>query len=295
MERLNGYLNIGNFKQTKKAIEPSNYATAWYENKRIEYLFKIENKYVAYRELFYALIIRYLNLQSVNNDLAVRGKNFGIISENYNPNHKQVYSIKEILYAYWDAKIEEIERTGNYILEDDISYEHDYNLKRLPEIIKWFFASKNLEYTGRIEDEILTQFNIQILLGNRDLRDPNIEIIIDDVPKLAPFFDFSHYGTINIENKEHGYRFLYDKVAKNTKIAAKKTVEEYLKVGTRKELEQWKEYLEKIESMNLERIFLEIAETTSHQIEEEIKLQLKRNYCKNIESLRGMIKGSFRC
>ena len=85
MELINGYLQIGDFKRLDKKIEKSMFAKYWLTDGEKEYLFKKLNSVLAYKELFYSQIIKELGLPSVKNDLAVRGNQFGVISENYNP------------------------------------------------------------------------------------------------------------------------------------------------------------------------------------------------------------------
>lgn len=42
MQRINGYLNMGELKKLNKEIAPSLYAKSWYTNGENEYLFKLE-------------------------------------------------------------------------------------------------------------------------------------------------------------------------------------------------------------------------------------------------------------
>ena len=291
--RIAGYVNINAYKPIKRTIEPSKYAKEWYQKEGIEYLFKKEKKHIAYRELFYMFIIKYLHLESVENDLAFRGKNFGIISKNYHAKNERVYSLCKILYTYWDNKIQKIEKNQRYELADTISFAYDYNLKRMIKIIKYFFKHEKINYPKTIEVELTLQFIIQILLGNLDLRAPNIEIIINEIPHVAPFYDFTHYGLVNLQKNECCYQFKYNnKNYTKDKISAKSTLEEFLKQGTKREIEMFKEYLEKVEEINLEHIFSAMESLINYKIDDEIKIPLRENYEQNIRNIHLVKKGN---
>ena len=292
MKRINGYLQIGDFKKIDKKIEKSMFAKFWLTDGKKEYLFKKLNILLAYKELFYSQIIKELGLSSVKNDLAVRGKQFGIISENYNPNNYPVFSINKIVNDYWDDLIEKIEKDQLFELSPTISYEHDYNLENLPNILKWFFSHNGLIYDSSIEEGLILQFIIQILLGNSDLRAPNIEIYVDGIPKFSPYYDFNHYGTVNIENSM--YCFLHHARQSKGKEVAKTTIENFIKTEKRKNIEQLKKYLEKTKELNLDFILNGIKEHTKAIVSEEIQLLLKKELVENLKNVDSIIKGNFR-
>ncbi len=90
-----------------------------------EYLFKSYlNELERYRELYYTLIIKKLGLKSPEIDLAKFKDQLGTIAKNYNPQHRESYTIVEVL-----------------------SYASKYNLRDLPNEISNFCIEKKWNYS----------------------------------------------------------------------------------------------------------------------------------------------------
>lgn len=76
MERQNGYLIIDDYKKIRRKTTGAD-AKGWFTNGIEEYVFKMGlTELERYKELYYALIIKELGLESPENDLAIR-KNGG--------------------------------------------------------------------------------------------------------------------------------------------------------------------------------------------------------------------------
>ena len=77
MERKNAYLIIDNYKKIKRKIN-GDFAKDWFTDGIYEYVYKMGlTELERYKELFYALIIKELGLESTENDLAIRRNNGG--------------------------------------------------------------------------------------------------------------------------------------------------------------------------------------------------------------------------
>lgn len=293
MNRINGYRNIGEYQKVNKKVEESLYAKAWYTDGKEEYLFKKEGYLTAYKELFYSIFLRYLNMSSVEIDLAVLGRNFGIISKNYNPTHFPCYSIEYILDKYWTEIIRRINEEQQYHLVKILSYEQCYNLKRLPEIIGWFLNKHHLKFGKEIYNECLKQFIVQIIGGNIDLRAQNMEIYIEEKAKFSPFYDFGSYGEINLK-KHHNFPFRFQNrpMLEGEKVSPEKTIRNFLKNANKEDIEMFKEYLElaKIAGSKTDIIFREMQEQISQEIPDKLKLILKNRLVNNIENMDTIVK-----
>lgn len=124
MERKNGYVIIENWKKINRNFIGHN-AKGWFMNGTDEYLFKSYlNELERYRELYYTLIIKKLGLKSPEIDLAKFKDQLGTIAKNYNPQHRESYTIVEVL-----------------------SYASKYNLRDLPNEISNFCIEKKWNYS----------------------------------------------------------------------------------------------------------------------------------------------------
>ena len=290
MERINGYRNIGDFKKLNRKIVPSLYAKAWYTDGEYEYLFKIVNSYIAYKELFYSIYMRKINFPTIEIDLAVLGNKFGIIAKNYNSNHLPCYAIEEILDEYWKEKIRKINEEKRFDLIPTINYEHDFNLERLPKIIDWFL--RNHKRKSDLEQEgCLLEFIAQVIGGNTDLRSQNMEIYIEDKAKFSPLYDFGGYGEINLQGKRFPYRFQNQRIRKKEVITPQKTLERFLKNAPKKEIEEFKKYLELArDESKVEKTIQEMKEQTNHIIPEKIETRIKKRVKQNINNIQQIVE-----
>ncbi len=284
MERINGYRNIGEYKKLNRQIACSLFAKSWYSDGENEYLFKVVSNYKAYKELFYSYFMRKINFRTVEIDLAVLGSQFGVIAKNYNPNQFPIYSVEQILNKFWDEKIRRINKEQKYYLASTISYEHDYNLERLPGIIDLFLLDNKNIQSPHMQEESLLQFIAQIIGGSIDLHARNLEIVIEKTAKFSPLYDFGEYGEINIKGKKsYPYRFQYKTTKEGEIIKPKETLKQFLDNATKKEIELLNEYLEKAREEAAKTIYIEeeiedqIGKHVSKDMAKYVRKKLKKN------------------
>lgn len=258
MERKNGYIVIDDWKKIKRKIN-GEFAKGWFTDGINEYIYKMGlTELERYKELFYALIIRELGLKSPENDLAKRKNSLGIISKNYNPKHNESYMLEEIL-----------------------PNNQKYNLRDLPNEIAKFCIQKDWKYSlENIKENLLTQFIIQIILGNWDLESRNMEIEYDKEKKetlFSPFYDFTFYGYIDFYNKEECYAFCDQNYNNIKERKAKNSFENFLNHASSSEIELLKMYFEKFKRISLTKNIRTIGEKTEKEVPIEIKYELIKN------------------
>lgn len=271
MKRENSYLIIDDLKRKRRKVYGA-YTNGWYSDGIDDYMFKTNlSELERYKELYYSLIIRKLDLQSSEIDLAKRNNVLGIISKNYNPNHNEAFTIEEIL-------------------PDN----QKYNLRDLPNEISKFCIHKNWNYSMEtIKHSLLIQFIIQILLGNWDLVSRNIEIQYDKEKNellFSPFYDFTFYGNIELNNPLSCYSFRDRWYNHPVDLDPMKTLENFFNRAETYELEELKKYLEKFKNINLVKNIYEMEELTEREIAVEIKNQLIDNTEKCFLDAEGYIR-----
>lgn len=265
MQRINGYLNMGELKKLNKEIAPSLYAKSWYTDGENEYLFKLENNYIAYKELFYSHFMKRVGFPCVEVDLAVIGNKFGIMTKNYNLNHLQVYSVQKILDKYWDEIIRQINEEHKHFLIPTVYNAYEFNLKRLPNIIDVF------------------------LIENENVKNPNMEIIIEEEKtRFSPLFDFGGYGEISFYRKKIvPYRFQNQIIKEGEIVSPKETLKRFLKTANKQEIEIFREYLEKAreETTKINEIEQEIEEKIGIFLPDDITSYVRKKVKKNVNDI----------
>ena len=137
--------------------------------------------------------------------------------------------------------------------------------------------------------DLLRQYIIQLLLGNRDLRSANIEFFGQDNIKMAPYYDFGYYGYINPTRKTaSSYKLHYgiETFCDYTHVE----FDYFIKKGSVEEIEMFEEYLEKLKEVNLKEILKEIKEQTEKNIPKQIKEILLFEAESNLEDIELYLK-----
>lgn len=289
MQRINGYLNMGELKKLNKEIAPSLYAKSWYTDGENEYLFKLENNYIAYKELFYSHFMKRVGFPCVEVDLAMIGNKFGIMTKNYNLNHLQVYSVQKILDKYWDEIIRQINEEHKHFLIPTVYNAYEFNLKRLPNIIDVFLIENENVKNPNTENGCLLQFIAQVIGSNTDLRATNMEIIIEEEKAIfSPLFDFGGYGEISFYRKKIvPYRFQNQIIKEGEIVSPKETLKRFLKTANKQEIEIFREYLEKAreETTKINEIEQEIEEKIGIFLPDDITSYVRKKVKKNVNDI----------
>ncbi len=277
MKKVKGYYVLDNLKKMDKEIMGF-FSNGWYTDGVNEYLFKREIGMRAYNELFYSKLLQQLGLKAAEYDLAVLGNERGVISKNYNVVGNLTVTVEEVLAKY----IKE-----DTILERRREQKKLYNLENLPGIIRKYCQERNWLYNEKLEEDLLLQFIIQIILGNGDLQSRNIEIQYDEERQqlnLSPFYDLAYYGDIDVYNESGWsaltYHFLEKYYEPVEDARPFRVIKNFLKKADRKHVELLREYLERLEQIDLARIIMEIEERTENVMENEsyhLLFSLKRN------------------
>ena len=290
MKRLNGYRDISDFKIINKPIGDSMFAKFWLSDSNSLFLFKQENEYLAYKEIFYSLLVRKLKINSVTYDLASYNNKFGVISKNYCKGNKS-FSVTQVLNDYWDDVIEIINKYHNYSLVNNITFEYCFNVLKLPKLIFDYVKKYHMILGEDLRKKLLEAFIVQILLGNNDLTSKNMELFEEDkIVKFSPLFDFGNYGEIDLAKNKSSYRFQFSKIPNDEVFLPKGTIRVFMKVGSKEDIRLFKEYLYLVKRIRLNYIFEEIEENTCCFIPEYIKLSLKRRVVKNIKDVSEILK-----
>lgn len=273
MKRINGYRIIDDFQKINDLTinHLSGYfCVGWYTDGFTKYLFKNEDTLMSYRELFYSIILKKLNMSVVENDLAKREKQTGIISKDYKTDKLSIKSISKII--------------NDYDEHCDLK-EWPYYVNGLKKALLWYCKTEELLFDEQTEKELIERFIIQILLGNSDLNSRNLEIYTDNSTlRFSPFYDFGAYGTVNPKNKENGYKFQY-KASEEDEIPACVTLEDFFNDASRKEIEFLKEYLEKVQEIKIFEVFNTIKEQTEYAVPEGVQIVLKKELKENLENV----------
>lgn len=164
----------------------------------------------------------------------------------------------------------------------------------MPDEIAKFCIQKNWEYSlQNIKQNLLTQFIIQIILGNWDLVSRNIEIQYDKEKKetiFSPFYDFTYYGYIDFYNKLSRYAFREQFSNNIEKMNAENTLANFLNNATAYELEELKMYLERFKKISLTKNIKLIGENTEKEVPVEIKSKLIENIEKCFDDVESFIR-----
>ena len=275
MVRIGGYKIVTDYNYVGKT-KAGKYSKAIITDGENNYIFKELQDIEAYRELYYSKILKCLGLPTVEYDLAMRHGIFGVITTFIKHDLNNNHSIKEMLEVYYNE-------TNNSDM---------YCLEKIREVIEYTFKKYNWKYTEEIDLGILKQFIIQILFANVDLNPTNIEIYFDKEAKLFPFYDFALCGEINLNEKKYDYEFKYKRPIDDSPIHPRITLQEFIINTERKNLELFKEYLERMKEIQTKKILDEIKEQTEIKVPLGIKLKLQKEVKRNISNIESIVKGN---
>lgn len=134
MERKKGYLAIDDLQKLEINVEDiGGSCEGWYTDGEKEYLFKLEENIMAYNELFYSILLRKIGLKTVEYDLAIKGKQKGVITTSYKTNPCPSFTVADIFKECIP-------------FQDERRY--SYYLEKIVETIRVFCKGRHFEYGG---------------------------------------------------------------------------------------------------------------------------------------------------
>lgn len=248
-KRKNGFLQIDNYEVIRDcSMEEGQNAFDWFKWNQTEYLFKIGSPEDCFYEYFWNQILKEINVDTVDYEMAEHRGFFGLISPNYNSNNLPKKSIAELLYLYKSflQKEKEIKKSVDEL----------YNLKDIKQMIDWYFQKEKNEIKESLKDCTIFRFIIQIICGDKDLHARNIEIYSKDQPVLSPIFDLREYGKMHTQQQEYRLKLNYTKEFESPT----KTICKFIKTASQKEKELLQEHLEKLQQIKVKKMMAHIAE-----------------------------------
>ena len=271
MKYVDGYINL----DKEKIIKDPNPKTAIYGmNKSFWFLINNQEYFYkncleldeAYMELFSSIIARYVNIKTVNYDLAKFRNLIGVVSLNYNEKHCYERTILEIGKKYYNEKIS---KNNQY----NLSLFDMYNLEMIWDALKYYYQNELVVLN--IMKSIIDSFILQILTGNCDLNVSNLVIIEDEIPVLAPNHDYSLQ--ISIGNMPLDYAL--DVEPKSNKDA----IDNFLLSSSDEFIYYFKEKV--LMLPKIENIFLRVELKTHKKIPQNIKDKYEEWYLNNQQML----------
>lgn len=279
MKRINGYIDINFYNMIKIVDKDRKQFFLEYRGKK--YFFKSGSLLENYTELFCSIIAKKVNISTVNYDLAFYDGNYGVVSEDYNPENLKVIPIQDILFKYYDEVI--VPNYKDFPLE--VFVENAFNLEDVWESINYYY--KNFLITENLMKSIIESFILQIIIGNKDMHMRNISIFDTDNPMLTPNYDYGASETVNLKDNQHFYNLQVQPLNFNEKNSAVLTFEKFLNLSDYQTVEMFKE---KIQLAPLaDEVFQEIESMTQMSVPLEIKKYLAGIYNSNIRFINDKI------
>ena len=271
MKYVDGYINLDKEKIIK---DPNPKTTKYGMNKSFWFLINNQEYFYkncleldeAYMELFSSIIARYVNIKTVNYDLAKFRNLIGVVSLNYNEKHCYERTILEIGKKYYNEKIS---KNNQY----NLSLSDMYNLEMIWDALKYYYQNELVVLN--IMKSIIDSFILQILTGNCDLNVSNLVIIEDEIPVLAPNHDYSLQ--ISIGNMPLDYAL--DVEPKSNKDA----IDNFLLSSSDEFIYYFKEKV--LMLPKIENIFLRVELKTHKKIPQNIKDKYQEWYLNNQQML----------
>lgn len=157
-----------------------------------EYYFKTEiNEYTCYKEVFYSLVAKHLQIPSVTYYLGTYNNELGVFCENFNPHHFPEISLSTIIDYFWNNLVK---YNKNYNPKDS-----HFNLDYLWEALCYYKDNVNHHFNvEKLMKELIDAFILQCLLANSDLIPNNLTIIVDEEPHFSLNYDFENMGISKI-------------------------------------------------------------------------------------------------
>ncbi len=275
MDRINGYRIIDDYKYLTQT-EGNRHTVLKLTDGKIDHFFKMVDLAERYKELFFSMLLNERGVDTVQIDFAKYNGQFGIVSPSYNLN-KEVKPLSEIIEQYKNLEMYENKKV--------------FNVKTVNEILYLFSIQEKCAHTS-LQKELFFKFIMQILLGNSDLNSNNIEIIIGNRLTLSPFYGFENCGVIDLKETSfyNGYMFGYNQNAEDFESAAT-TIKKLLQIGSKTEIETFKDWLEHMKAANTNKIIKMSEEKIEKRIPKDIKLQLVREYKTNLQNVDSIVKG----
>ena len=295
MERRNGFLLLKNYKLLDKEVNQGCsyfYNTSflqWMEIENEEYLFKSGiTPYVNFSELLGEQIALSVDIPTVHYDLAKYKGKFGVISNNYNPDHKKEVLLSYILEKYFSQVI-----CSGQIDYDGIIFSNQlHNLENIWAALEYYYNdNKNKQHiVSSLMFQIIDSFILQILQGNADLHSGNIVILDGELPCLAANFDYGQIGLIDLTSSldVNNYKMDVTTFSFYKQYSPQKTIKNFLEISD--PLFQYY-FFRKVEMLpDIEYLIEKIEIQIQNKLDENIRDYLIGNYQNNKNYLLSLRK-----
>lgn len=261
MTRDNGFIALDKYRKRSQ----EEYRERNQEEKNIlwqdaEWFYKwCENKNSCINEVFWSYVLKYLPVKSIECDMIKQGRRFGVISKNYNPKDCYTFSMAELINFYQKM-------TGRNPKDMDYSYE------TMIEVYQCAFGEYGEENLIQLKKETLDQFITQILLGNGNLCQTNMGIIMNPNPEMVPLHDYMRCGRVILgEFVTERFKFEYS----GSSIFPNQTFLKFLEMAPKEELETLRMFMTAIEELRFKHLFEEMESNIEKKIPQEQKETLK--------------------
>lgn len=283
MERRKGFLQINDYQLIRNCQKETDgkYCVAWIRIDETEYLYKeYQNKNTCYKEVFWSYVLNGLGIQNVGYDLASNEGRFGVITKNAKKEGQRTKSISELITDFKKANIE-----YRYSSLFDL-----FNVKDLEKVLAFHYKQQmKEEELKRLNESLLKQFIIQLLSGNCDLHDRNINIVEGYLIDFFPYFDFGGYNLTNFKITNYNH-FCLPFIKVIYMESPRQTVQNFLNNGTKNEIEILKLYIEKFRTFNTSKIFQQMEDDISFKLPRNIKKDLSKKLVQNSDYIDRKIR-----
>ena len=277
MYRVNGFINLDEMIKNNEIIKNEknniNDLDSFIYNNTI-YFFKPAPDGLLYNELIAEELLKDLNIECAEYDLAIFNGIEGNLTKNYRIENVDYVNGQVILENYLDHLQDKYPDEDNY---------YDYCINNLNDLWNAFdFRYQNrvnkLEIVSKLMYKIVSLFIFDLLIKNTDRTECNFEIMeCGDFVDLAPVYD--------------NQNMLFDKnntslvVDRDTKFIGNVELEKFINTTKSSYIEEIKEKLWVINDVNILKVFNRIEDKIKYKIDESIK----RNYIEKFKKVNDEI------
>lgn len=263
--------------------EEKNHQIYTFQKENIEYYFKVATTEEIAKTLLASEIAAWMGIKTQKFKATIINEKQGLLSPNYNPNHKKEIKLVEVLAKFYEEIILENEND----FQDEYFIEKTQNLETIWWALEHYYQKhKNKSLIVKsLMSELVDFFMLQITIGDIDLHFENISILDGEKPSLANYFDYDKCYEASYYSKEGG-AFLLETYPHFQGKKAEYTVQSFLSSSNEEVINLLKKRIANIPP--LEMIWEKIEKEQEFQIPKKLKekyMQIQNSYFLAIQTM----------
>lgn len=249
-----------------------------------EYYFKECNESECFCSLFCEIVAQFLDISTVHFDLARFQNKTGLLSKSFNSENLKETPLLNILESY--------RKSLNNRDFKKLSVDELNNLNDIWFALLYYYKGQlNKDYVANIYRKIIDTFILQVCIGSPDFHCENIFILGEELPFVAPNYDYDIAMKVKLESNIYPYALLPMQLSKEKKFDHKLIIELFL--GMHDDFKRI--FIEKISILpSVEDILLQLEARMGNPLNNYLVSFYSRQYESYYHYLKSLVPSEFK-